>query len=259
MIVAAAVLAWATGTAPAQYTSGEFALRLFDKTGTVDITSTTQTANMNSNGTINASPTAASWFVFRAYLVQNPGPGPSIDAVGVSSVGVRLNYANTSGTGTPAARVPAATGTASSGNILNNDEFDYVIRYGTGTGTDTTSSAALTEGLISDSDIVPLPGDFGDSGRFYIGTFKMQGQGSGGVVKVTATDPFNPGNDIATGPAIPMDGFLVPIIIDPYLTDYATPPSFASFNLIVVPEPASSALCAAAAIGVIAYRRRTAR
>jgi hypothetical protein len=267
-MLAAVVCLWAAA-AQGQYTSGEFALRVFNKAGTVDITGIPQIANQDSNGNVVSNPTASSFFVFSVYLVQNAGPGPSIDTIGMSGIGARVNYANAfGGGGTPYAKVPAATGNSTTGNIVSNNEFDFVNRYGTGTTTDTTNSAAITEGLISNSDLVPLPGDFGDTGRIYIGTFKMQGQGTGGVVNVTVTDPFNPSNDFQTGPNPPApDGTIGgagggPVItVDPFLTDYATPPSIAGFPLFTpIPEPGTLALCGLAAAAGLAVRgRRAAR
>jgi hypothetical protein len=264
-MVAAAVAVWVWGAAnaPAQYSSGNFALRIYNKAGTVDITGQPQIANQDTNGNVVASPTATSFFVFRVYLVQTGGT-PSIDTVGISGEGARVNYTSP-GFPAPLAKVPAATGTANSGNIVNNNEFDFVNRYGTGTTTDTTNSAALTMGLISGSDLVPLPGDFGDTGRMYIGTFKMQGQGVGGPVNVTVTDPFNPSNDFQTGPSPPGDGTIGsgppagPVItLDPFLTDYSTPPSIAGFQLTVVPEPTTLALCGFAGLGLVLRRRKKA-
>jgi hypothetical protein len=261
-ILAAVLWSWAAA-AQAQYLPGNFTYRFYDKTGTTDIDGTIQAANMNSSGTV-VGPSGG-WFVFRVYLVQTGG-SPSIDTVGVSGVGVRINYANSSGTGTPAMKVPAATGNFSSGNILNNSEFDFVNRYGTGTTTDTTYSAALTEGLIFTNDPVPLPADFGDTGRFYIGTFKMQNQGSllGFAVVVTAIDPFNPGIDSQTGPNPPGPTGTIgdpaggPVSnIDPYLSQYATPPVVPSF-LIAEPEPSTFTLCLFAAAGLAVRGRRRA-
>jgi len=259
LAAAVAVWVWGAASAPAQYVSGEFTYQITDQTGLVNLNGTTQVANQLVSGAPNATPTANSWFVFRVYLVQNAGPGPSIDTIGVSGAAARINYANVGGVGTPKAKVPVAN----SANIVNNPNYDLVARYGASNGTDTTNSAALQVALQANNDTVPLPGDLGDTRRMLIGTFKMQGQGSAGQVNVQVLDPFFPNINDQTGPNPPAsDGTLGgpgagPVIyLDSFLTDYAPPPSFASFTLTVVPEPTSLALGGLAAIGLLGVRRK---
>jgi hypothetical protein len=82
---------------------------------------------------------------------------------------------------------------------------------------------------------------------------------------VTVVDPFS-GTNLQTGPNPPGPSGTIgdpaggPLLnIDPYLTDYATPPSFASFFLVTVfPEPGTLALCLLAAAGLAVRCRRAA-
>jgi len=263
MAAAIAVWVWGASSAPAQYSSGNFKLELYNSTGTIPLNGGTFVANQLSSGAVDpAGPTASDFFLVRVYLYQLGG-SPSMNTSGMAGVGARLNYANTSGSGTPVAKVPAA----SSANIISGqtvNQYDIITRNGTGSTTDTTSSASITTGLFDPGDVVPLPGDNGDSGRFLIGTFKLQAQGQGGAINVTVVDPFS-GTNFQVGPNPPASDGTVggpgagPLTnIDNFLTDYSTPPSFNSFTLTVVPEPTTLALCGFAGLGLVLRRRKKA-
>jgi len=195
-------------------------------------------------------PNVGDFFSFRVYLQQiNAAAAPTINQLGVQGTGVRLNYPG------GIVRVPAATAI----NMAANPAYDLVQRGGTGTTTDTTTSAFLQDGLFDPNTPLPLPADTGDSLRMLIGTFRIQALAQGPVT-IQAVDPFPAGINNLSGPdpAIPVAGGGFNSVgpgahnIDPGLV-----PS----SLIVtvgVPEPSTLALGGLAAAGLAVVRRRKA-
>lgn len=214
------------------------------------------------------------------YLIQTGGtPSDLLRQLGAEGLGVRLNYASPAGT----VRVPSITNaniTARPPPTFNpngiSSDYDFIQRTGTGTGSDTTLSASITEGIFDPTAPLPFPGTedpLANKTRMLIGTFNLQvlspaiGQG----VPVTAMDPFagvqilsgpNPPiiaarNDGTNGP-VPGNGAQGEIQIDQYLTQYLPTPVIPTL-FVQTPEPSSLGFGLLAAAGLAIWRRRSAR
>jgi PEP-CTERM motif len=261
-ILTAVAMAWGLPSAQAQFVQGNFTYQFANPTTGAPITNLTLTAltGPGSSGKV------------AVYLLQTGGtPSPVFPMLGLDGLGVRLNYPGT------VAMVPNTTNLNISQrppptfnpNAVSSD-YSLVARYGTGTGTNTGTSAAISEGLINANDPVPVPGDgnedpLANNQRMLIGTFTFQATEMGSEIVSAVSGPSAGTNDL-TGPNPPMTGMrsdgttgLLPgngstsILLDPLLST-AVP----TLTINVVPEPGTLALGSLAAVGLAAWRRRTA-
>jgi hypothetical protein len=208
------------------------------------------------------------------YLVQQGGtPTNLLQQLGVEGIGVRLNYANPAGI----VRVPNATNnfiTARPPPVNNpNTVFsDYFVqRYGAGTGTNTATSAAISNGLINVDDPLPFPGaedPMGNGNRMLVGTFTLESLVYTEMEQVTAVSGPSIGVNSLTGPNPPIiglrnDGTIgrMPgnavqgeVYLDQFLAQ--NPPTLTVY--VAIPEPSTLALGFLAAAGLAVWRRRMA-
>lgn len=202
------------------------------------------------------------------YLKQVSGtPSNLFQQLGIEALGVRLIYNGS------VARVPGGTATTVNSNITQDPNFDLFTKGGStssppsGNGanntTDTSTNAALTEGIVS-NPAPAFPGledPLGDPTRFWIGTFTLQAIAPG-TEQLTAIDPYNVGNQLLTGPnppTDPADGFHGEIPLDQFLSQYAASPTIPTLTVTTLPEPGTLILGGLTAVGLVAGRIRRAR
>jgi hypothetical protein len=263
-------LTWAAPAAQAQvttsYAAGNFTYQFADPISGQPITSLT----IPQGGTGKVS----------VYLLQTGGNVPNlIQTLGAEGLGVRLNYASPVGI----VRVPSTTNAnvtprpapTNNPNAVTSD-YSLVQRYGSGITSDTTQSAAISEGLVNPDDPVPFPGNGNEDPlnnfqRMLIGTFTLAGLAPGtepvtavsgpssGTNVISGRNPTVNGlrNDGTTGP-LPGNGSQGEVRIDQFLAQNAASPTIPTLSVTVtpVPEPGTLALCALASTGFAAWRRR---
>jgi hypothetical protein len=266
----ALALAWGVPAAQAQvttnYVAGNFTYQFADPITGQPITTLT----------IPQGSTAK----VAVYLLQTGGNVSNlIQTLGAEGLGVRLNYANPAGI----VRVPDSTNVNITQrppptNNINGVSSDYslVQRYGSGITSNTITSAAISDGLISLADPLPFPGDgnedpLNNMQRMLIGTFTLAGLAPGtepvtavsgpssGTNSLSGQNPTVIGtrNDGTTGP-LPGNGSQGEVRIDQFLAQNAASPTIPTLSVTVtpVPEPGTLALCALASSGFVAWRRR---
>ena len=208
------------------------------------------------------------------YLAQTGGTPPDVfQQLGAEALGVRLIYSVSAGN-TQVVRVPGGTQATVNANITPNSNFDFNQRDGS-TATppsgntanhtaDTSVSAQLSEGLLSNPVVFPGPEDpLAISTRMLIGTFTLQAIAAG-TQTLIAADPFDLGNQNLTGPnppTAPPDGFHGEIKLDQFLSQNVGGQNQGTFPTlaVTVPEPGTLALGSLAVAGLAAWRgRRTA-
>jgi MYXO-CTERM domain-containing protein len=253
-------LAWGVPTAQAQFTAGNFTYQFADPVTGLPITQLTIPA-IGGTGKV------------AVYLLQNSGTA-QFPVLGLDGLGVRLNYPALASGGVARVannqnlNVTARPAPAFNPNAVNSD-YTLIQRYGSATGSDTTSSAAISEGLVNADDPVPIPGNANEDPlhnnlRMLIGTFTFTGLANG-VETVTAVSGPSAGTNSLTGPSPPQTGLrndgttgLLPgngatsISLDPLLSSPA--PTLAI--TVGVPEPGTLALGSMAVVGLAAWRRR---
>jgi hypothetical protein len=246
---------------------GEFTYQFADPTTGAPITTLTL-------------PTVGSTARVALYLLQTGGtPVNLFQQLGAEGLGVRLNYSSPAGVikvpTTGNANITARPPPAFNPNLVSSD-YDLIFRYGAGTGTDTTTTAAIVEGLLDKTNPLPFPGAedptgaAGNARRMLIGTFTLQAL-LGGTETVQAVSPFaginsltgpnpqiiGPRNDGTNGPRAGDGNTNGEILLDPLLTQNATVPTIPTLTVVVgVPEPSTLALGGLAAAGLAAWRRR---
>jgi PEP-CTERM motif len=262
----AVAMAWGVPTAQAQpYTAGDFTYQ-FDTApvggvgGGVPITSL-------------LIPTVGGTAQVQVYLLQTGHTAsPAFSSYGMNGLGVRLNYASPAGVvmvpDTFASHITARPAPTFNPN-LNSSDYSIISRFGTGSGTNTSLSAAIGEGLINSNDPVPVPGDGNEDPthnvlRMLIGTFTLQALASGTETVTAVSGPVGGGTNSITGPVPPVigprndgtTGFLpasngTNIAIDPLLST-----TIPTLTVFAAPEPSTLALGGLAAAGLAAWRRR---